>query len=85
MLQYVEAGERAENLHINVSQAIHFIIKAWNEVNAKIISNCWHHTKFLSDANVDFRDISEDIRQNETLVLRDLADLLRALNLSYLM
>ena len=61
MLQYVETGNRAEDLHIDVLQAIRFIIQAWDEVNAKIISNCWHHTKILPDANVDFRNISEDI------------------------
>jgi hypothetical protein len=83
MLQYVEAGNRVENLRINVLQAIRFIIQAWDEVNAKIISNCWHHTKILPNANVDFRDISEDIHQNENLVLRDLADSLRSLNLLY--
>lgn len=83
MLQHVEEGKRAENLRIDVLQAIRFIIKAWDEVNAEIISNCWRHTKILPDANVDFRNVSEDIRQNENLVLRDLTDSLRALNLPY--
>lgn len=82
MLKYVEEGNRAEDLRIDVLQAIRFIIQAWDEVNAEIISNCWRHTKILPDANVDFRNVSEDIRQNENLVLRDLADSLRALNLS---
>lgn len=82
MLKYVEEGNRAEDLRIDVLQAIRFIIQAWDEVNTEIISNCWRHTKILPDANVDFRNVSEDIRQNENLVLRDLADSLRALNLS---
>src|SRR6266496_6207765 len=83
MLQYVETGNRAEDLCIDVLQAIRFIIQAWDEVNSEIISNCWHHTKILPDANVDFRNTSEDIHQNENLVLRDLADSLQALNLPY--
>ena len=74
MLKHVEEGNHAEDLRIDVLQAIHFIIQAWDEVNAEIISNCWRHTKILPDANVDFRNISEDIRQNENLVLRNLAD-----------
>ncbi len=83
MLQYVETGNRAEDLRIYVLQAIRFIIQTWDEVNSEIISNCWHHTKILPDANVDFRNTSEDIPQNENLVLRDLADSLQALNLPY--
>ena len=46
----------------------------WDEVNAKIISNYWRHTKILSNANVDFRNVSEDICQNKNLVLRDFAN-----------
>lgn len=83
MLQYVETGNRAEELRIDVLQAIRFIIQAWGEVNSEIISNCWHHTKILPDVNVDFRNVSEDIRQNEDSVLRDLTDSLRTLNLPY--
>lgn len=83
MLQYVETGNRAEELRIDVLQAIRFIIQAWGEVNSEIISNCWRHTKILPDVNVDFRNVSEDIRQNEESVLRDLADSLRTLNLPY--
>ena len=83
MLQYVEIGNCAEELCIDVLQAIRFIIQAWGEVNSEIISNCWRHTKILPDVNVDFRNVSEDIRQNEDSVLRDLADSLRTLNLPY--
>lgn len=83
MLQYVETGNRAEELRIDVLQAIRFIIQAWGEVNSEIISNCWRHTKILPDINVDFRNVSEDIRQNEDSVLHDLADSLRTLNLPY--
>jgi hypothetical protein len=66
---------------MDVLQAIHYIIQAWEEVDAEIICNCWLHTKILPDANVDLRNISEDIRQHETLVLTDLTDALQALNL----
>ena len=40
MLQYVETGNRAEDLRIDVLQAIRFIIQTWDEVNSEIISNC---------------------------------------------
>jgi hypothetical protein len=83
MLRYVEAGNRAEDLRMDVLQAIRFVIQAWDEVNAEIICNCWHHTKILPDANTDMRNISEDIYQHENLVLDDLADALQALNLPY--
>ncbi|GBC40583.2 CENP-B homolog protein 2-like [Rhizophagus irregularis DAOM 181602=DAOM 197198] len=83
MLQYVETGNRAEDLRMDVLQAIRYIIQAWEEVDAEIIHNCWHHTKILPDANVNLRNISENIRQNENLTLNDLADALQALNLPY--
>ncbi|EXX72372.1 hypothetical protein RirG_069910 [Rhizophagus irregularis DAOM 197198w] len=59
MLQYVETGNRAEDLRMDVLQAIRYIIQAWEEVDAEIIHNCWHHTKILPDANVNLRNISE--------------------------
>jgi hypothetical protein len=83
MLQYVEAGNRAENLCMDVLQAIRYTIQAWEEVDAEIIRNCWHHTKILPDADVDLRNIPEDIYRNENLVLDDLVDALQALNLPY--
>lgn len=83
MLQYVKTSNRAEELRMNVLQAIHFVIQAWDEVDAKIIHNCWYYTKILSDVTVNLRNISEDIRQYENMVLNDLADALQALNLPY--
>lgn len=80
MLQYVEAGNRAEDLRLDVLQAIRFIIQAWDDVDANVIRNCWRHTKILPDASVDS---SEDIRQQENLVFSDIANTLQALNLSH--
>ncbi|CAB5360476.1 unnamed protein product [Rhizophagus irregularis] len=54
------------------------------EINPEVVRNCWWHTKILpDDVNVDLRNVSEDIRQNENLVLDELADALRDLNLPY--
>ncbi|CAB4416340.1 unnamed protein product [Rhizophagus irregularis] len=58
---------------------LHFIIQVWGEINSEIIQN-WH-TKILPDVDVDLRNISEDICQNENLVLDDLVNTLQALNL----
>ncbi|RGB24112.1 hypothetical protein C1646_773541 [Rhizophagus diaphanus] len=77
MLRYVEAGGRAEDLRMDVLQAIRYIIQAWDKVKAEIICNCWCHTKILPDTNVDLRNISEDIRQCEDLVLNDLTNALQ--------
>ncbi|CAG8783509.1 8059_t:CDS:1, partial [Rhizophagus irregularis] len=84
LLRYVEAGNRAEDLRMDILQAIRFIIQAWGEINPEVVRNCWWHTKILpDDVNVDLRNVSEDIRQNENLVLDELADALRDLNLPY--
>jgi hypothetical protein len=83
MLQNVEAGNRAEDLRMNVLQAIHFIIQAWDKINAEIIHNSWCHTKILPDVNTNLRNISEDIRQNENLMLNELDSALQALNLPF--
>ncbi len=40
MLRYVEEGNRVEDLCMDILQAIHFIIQAWNEVNIDTICNC---------------------------------------------
>ncbi|CAG8804505.1 2621_t:CDS:2, partial [Racocetra persica] len=39
ILQEVENGQRAEDLKMNVLQAIHFIIQGWDEVKANTIQN----------------------------------------------
>ncbi|CAB5332575.1 unnamed protein product [Rhizophagus irregularis] len=84
LLRYVEAGNRAEDLRMDILQAIRFIIQAWGEINPEVVRNCWWHTKILpDDVNVDLRNVSKDIRQNENLVLDELADALRDLNLPY--
>ncbi|CAG8443088.1 9549_t:CDS:1 [Cetraspora pellucida] len=82
MLQEVENGQRAEDLKMNVLQAIHFIIQGWDEVKANTIRNCWYQTKILSaDANSDLRSSLEDFRQTTNPVLNDIADALNALDL----
>ncbi|CAG8567290.1 22161_t:CDS:2 [Rhizophagus irregularis] len=60
LLRYVEVDNRAEDLRMDILQAIRFIIQAW-----------------------DLRNVSEDICQNENLVLNELTDALRDLNLPY--
>src|SRR3989337_320750 len=86
MLQHVETGNRAEDLHMDVLQAIRFTIQAWNEVKTETIRNCWHHTKILPvyiKTDTDLRNDLETIRQHESLILNDLTDTLRAINFSH--
>lgn len=83
MLQNVEAGNRAEDLRMDVLQAIRFIIQAWDKINAETIHNSWYYTKILPDVNANLRNISEDIRQNENLMLNELDSALQALNLPF--
>ncbi|CAB5384860.1 unnamed protein product [Rhizophagus irregularis] len=45
LLRYVEAGNRAEDLRMDILQAIRFIIQAWGEINPEVVRNCWWHTK----------------------------------------
>ena len=80
MLQNVEAGNRAEDLRMDILQAIRFTIQAWDKINAKIIHNSWCHTKILPGVNANLRDILEDIHQNENLMLNELDNALQALN-----
>jgi hypothetical protein len=74
MLQHVEAGERVENLRMNILQAIQFIVQAWSEISAETIRNCWGHTKILPDLG--------NLSENEDLLLDDLTNTLQALKLS---
>ncbi len=77
MLQYVEVNNRAEELRMDVLQAVHFIIKAWDEVKVETICNCWHHVKILSSCTneeADLRNTLEDIHRFEDSMFNDLAD-----------
>ncbi|CAG8715150.1 18307_t:CDS:2, partial [Racocetra persica] len=82
MLQEVENGQHAEDLKMNVLQAIHFIIQGWDEVKANTIRNCWYQTKILSaDTNSNLRSSLEDFHQTTNPVLNNIADALNALDL----
>jgi hypothetical protein len=53
MLEQVKVGKHAQDLKMNVLQAIQYIIQGWNNVTAETIYNCWWYTKILPiDTNV---------------------------------
>ena len=83
MLEQVEAGERAQDLKMDVLQAIRYVIQGWNNVTAKTIYNCWRHTGILpinTDIELDFPlDDDYEIFDDE------LTDALKALNFSNMM
>src|SRR6185437_1276669 len=83
MLEQVEAGERAQDLKMNVLQAIRYVIQGWNNVTAETIYNCWRHTGILpinTDIELDFPlDDDYEIFDDE------LTDALKALNFSNMM
>ena len=83
MLEQVEAGERAQDLKMDVLQAIRYVIQGWNNVTAETIYNCWHHTGILpinTDVELDFPlDDDYEIFDDE------LTDALKALNFSNMM
>lgn len=83
MLEQVEDGHRAEDLKMNVLQAIRFIVQAWDDVTAETISNCWRHTAILPDyTNANPRNLSEDINPTVDLVRDDIAKALQTLHFS---
>ena len=83
MLEQVEAGERAQDLKMDVLQAIRYVIQGWNNVTAETIYNCWYHTGILpinTDIELDFPlDDDYEIFDDE------LTDALKALNFSNMM
>ena len=81
MLEQVEAGERAQDLKMDVLQAIRYVIQGWNNVTAETIYNCWHHTKILpdTDAELDF-PLDDDYEVSE-----ELTNALKILNFSDMM
>jgi hypothetical protein len=81
MLEQIEAGQRAEDLKMNVLQAIQYITKGWNEVSPDTIRNCWRHTNILSAAtNADLRNLSDNVRRSTDTSLDDLAEALKSLH-----
>ena len=83
MLEQVEAGERAQDLKMDVLQAIRYVIQGWNNVTAETIYNCWRHTGILpinTNIELDFPlDDDYEIFDDE------LTDALKALNFSNMM
>ena len=83
MLEQVEAGERAQDLKMDVLQAIRYVIQGWNNVTAETIYNCWRHTGILpinTDIELDFPlDDDYEIFDDE------LTNALKALNFSNMM
>ena len=83
MLEQVEAGERAQDLKMDVLQAIRYVIQGWNNVTAETIYNCWHHTGILpinTDVELDF-SLDDDYEISDD----ELTDALKALNFSNMM
>jgi hypothetical protein len=82
MIEQVEGGLRAQDLKMNVLQAIQYIIQGWSEVDAETIRNCWRHTDILpATFNADIRNLSESSCQTADLILDDLAKYLEKLRL----
>lgn len=83
MLEQVEAGERAQDLKMDVLQAIRYVIQGWNNVTAETIYNCWRHTGILpinTDIDLDF-SLDDDYEISDD----ELTDALKALNFSNMM
>ena len=83
MLEQVEAGERAQDLKMDVLQAIRYVIQGWNNVTAETIYNCWRHTGILpinTDVELDF-PLDDDYEISDD----ELTDALKVLNFSNMM
>lgn len=82
MLQHVEAGQRAQDLRMDVLQAIRYIIQGWDEVDTETIRNCWRHTGILpAGTNADLQNSSENIRRTTDPIFDSLVEALQALHL----
>ncbi len=82
MLEQVEAGEHAQDLKMNVLQAIQYIIQGWNNVTTETIYNCWRHTEILP---IDM-DIDQDFPLDDDYEVSDeLTDAFKALNFPNMM
>ncbi len=74
MLEQVEARQLVQNLKMDVLQAIHYIIQAWNEITVKIIKNYQGHTKILYDND------NEDLKETDDLLVEEFSNALETLN-----
>ncbi|CAG8677309.1 16214_t:CDS:2, partial [Gigaspora rosea] len=80
MLQEVENGRCAEDLKMNVLQAIRFPIQGWDEVKANTIRNCWYHTEILSaDDDSDSSSLKDFCQTTDPI--NDIANALNSLGL----
>ncbi|CAB5391345.1 unnamed protein product [Rhizophagus irregularis] len=91
ILEQIEAGQYIQDLKMSVLQAIQYIIQGWNDVTTETISNCWNHTKILS--NTDYLDdieadnigaenhIETDDTEADDLVLNEISRMLEIINL----
>ncbi|CAG8832485.1 12162_t:CDS:1, partial [Cetraspora pellucida] len=83
MLQQIETEYRAEDLKMDVLQAIRYTIQAWKEVTNDTIRNCWRHTNILPKSfNADLRNLSENVNQNVESEINDLITMIENLNFS---
>jgi hypothetical protein len=83
MLEQVEAGQQIERLKMDVLQAIRYISKAWEEITAKTIRQCWQHTGILPESiNADLQNPSDDVYAINDSVLDEICRALENLNLS---
>jgi len=67
MLEQVEAGQHAQNLKMDVLQAIRFVILAWKEIKMETIFNCWQHTKILPEKyQTEYQNVSDNPDRKST-------------------
>jgi hypothetical protein len=69
-LEQVKEEKFIQDLKMDILQAIQFIIKSWSEITAKTVYNCWHHTKILSNIDIDMNNPME-INDSELIKLID--------------
>ena len=68
MLEQVEAGECAQDLKMDVLQAIQYVIQGQNNIKTETIYNCWHHTKILPDTDAELNfPLDDDYEVSEEL------------------
>jgi hypothetical protein len=81
ILEQVEAGHAAQDLKMDILQAIYFIIKAWDEITPDTIHNCFRHTGILPiHSEEDVHNLADNAHSVSDPVLDGLANDLEALN-----
>ena len=83
MLEQVEAGQQIDLLKINVLQALQYIIKAWEEITAETIRNCWCHTNILPvGISADLKSLSDHVHTAENAISDELCKVFEKIHLS---